>query len=158
MAVTKGLQLAAAIGLLVLFWAIYPGALLLIAVGVAVLYIAAAVGAFFSRLADRIALAFTVPAIAFAGWGVYRYTDNGFNWLGGHFDGRDGVYWPAYLFLSVGLCGGAAILRRALTRERRTGGRAIAGPERPLTHESLDGRGTVHQLAVTPTERILERR
>ena len=104
------------IGLLVLFWLIYPGTLVLFASGAALCYLAAAVAAARDRLAGvLIAFGFTVLAFAFSAYGVYRYLVNGFDYLSGNFAYLDGVYWPPYLFLLIALGSLAVIALHALT-------------------------------------------
>jgi|GEM_PF-2369739 hypothetical protein len=98
--VLKALQLAVAVGMLVLFSLIYPGVIALFAGAVALCYILAAIFAMFDkRVGIWLAFGFTLLAFAFTLWGVYRYIDNGFQFLSGNFPGRAGLYWPAYLFL-----------------------------------------------------------
>ncbi|HEX7081583.1 MAG TPA: hypothetical protein VF329_11265 [Gammaproteobacteria bacterium] len=102
--VLKTVQLAVAVGVLVLFWLIYPGTLLLITGAVGLCYLIASIAAIWDKaVAVWIAFVLTVLTFAFSTWGVYRYLDNGFDYLAGHFEGRDGIYWPAYLFLLVAL-------------------------------------------------------
>lgn len=102
--VLKALQLAVAVGLLVLLWLIYPGVLLVFAGAVGLCYVAAAIFAMLDkRVGIWLAFGFTLSAFAFSVWGVYRYLDNGFEFLSGNFPGRTGVYWPAYLFLLIAI-------------------------------------------------------
>ena len=123
----KALQLAVSVGVLVLFWLIYSGVLLALASVVGLCYVAAALVATRDRLAGIwLAFAFGLLAFAFSAWGVYRYLDNGFDYLSGNFDGRTGIYWPAYLFLLVTLGSITVIVLHALSwrwmlrpRERR---------------------------------------
>jgi hypothetical protein len=104
MALLKALHAAVAIGLVALVWLIYPGRLLAIGGLAGVCYVVAAAAAARHRpMALWIAFAFSVLALAFSAWGVYRYLDNGFDYLSGTFGGRGAVNWPAYLFLLVAL-------------------------------------------------------
>lgn len=95
----KTLQLTVSAGVLVLFVLIYPGG---VALAVGLCYVAASLAAA-RNTPTGVWLAFTFSALAFvlSAWGVYRYLDNGFDYLSGNFAGRAGVYWPAYLFLFV---------------------------------------------------------
>ncbi|HEX6994682.1 MAG TPA: hypothetical protein VF339_11115 [Gammaproteobacteria bacterium] len=97
------LQLATAVGTLVLLLQIYPsGALLAFAVVVGLCYVAASILAMRGTpVGVWLAFAFTLAVFAFTVWGVYRYLDNGFEFLSGNFPGRSGIYWPAYLFLLI---------------------------------------------------------
>lgn len=123
MVTIKSLQLTVAVGLLVLFWMIYPGVLLMVAGAVAAAYVVAAMAAFRWRAAHWLALGFTFLALLFAVWGVYRYFANGFEWLGGNFSGRDGIYWPAYIFLLVALGSATVIVLQLLRGSGRPDGR-----------------------------------
>ena len=115
------LQLATAVGILVLLQEIYSGgALLLFAVVVGVSYIVAAILALRDNLVGIwIASGFSLAAFAFSVWGVYRYIDNGFAWLSGNFPGRTGFYWPAYLFLAIAAGSFAVIVLRAMALRAR---------------------------------------
>ncbi|HEX6997695.1 MAG TPA: hypothetical protein VF322_06095 [Gammaproteobacteria bacterium] len=105
-----------AVGVLVLFWLIYPGSLLLFASLVGLCYLGAAVAAALDRRPGVwLALAFTVLAFAFSAYGVYRYVDNGFDFVAGNFPGRTGWYWPAYLFVLVALGALAVIVLHAVS-------------------------------------------
>ena len=98
----KWLQLLVSLGVLLLFWLIYPGALLLFAGIGGLCYVVASAAAARDRPAGVwFAAALSVLAFGFSAWGVYRYLDNGFDYLAGNFAGRAGIYWPAYLFLLV---------------------------------------------------------
>jgi hypothetical protein len=98
----KGLQLAVSIGAFVLSWLVFPGVLMLFAALVGLAYVAAAIAAAYDKLIGIwAAFAFSLFALAACAWGVYRYLDNGFDYLAGNFDNRAGFYWPAYLFLVV---------------------------------------------------------
>lgn len=115
--VLKALQIAVAVGLFVLFWLIYPGVLLLFTGAVAACYVIASIAAARDRLLGIwVAFAFTVLAFGFSAWGVYRYIDNGFEFLSGNFPGRAGIHWPAYLFLLIALGSLAVIVLHALSR------------------------------------------
>ncbi len=97
--VLKALQLAVSVVFLGVLWQIYPGiAGGVVGVGHVAASTAAALG---SRFGTVVAFALTAMAGAFASWGVYRYLDNGFDYLSGNFDGRTGIHWPAYQFLLV---------------------------------------------------------
>ena len=108
------MQLAVSVGLLALFWLIYPGVLLVFAGAVGLCYVVASIMAIRDRFAGIwVAFAFSLLAFAFSAWGVYRYLDNGFDYLSGNFDGRAGIYWPAYLFLLVAIGSMAVIVLHA---------------------------------------------
>jgi hypothetical protein len=112
----KGLQLAVSIAVLFLFWLIYPGVLLLFAGAVGVCYVLAAIAAAGDRrIAIWAAFAFTLLTFAFSTYGVYRYLDNGFQYLAGNFPGRPGIYWPAYVFAFVAVGSFAVIVLHAFT-------------------------------------------
>ena len=110
----KALQLAVSVGVLVLFWLIYPGAMVAFAGLVGLCYVLASMAAIMDRLAGIwLAFAFSVLTLLFSAWGVYRYLDNGFDYLAGNFGGRDGIYWPAYLFLLVAVGSIAVVVLHA---------------------------------------------
>jgi hypothetical protein len=112
----KTLQLAVSVGVLVLFWLIYPGVLLLFAGLVGLCYVIASIAAVRDKLVGMwLAFAFSLLTFVFSAWGVYRYLDNGFDYLSGNFDGRAGIYWPAYLFLFVALGAITVIVLHALS-------------------------------------------
>ncbi len=122
----KALQLAVAVGVLVLFWMIYPGVMAVFASGIAFCYIGAALAAAWDRpLGVWLAFLFTLSAFGFSAWGVYRYLDNGFEYWSGNFPGWSGFYLPPYVFLAVALGAAAVIVLHALSwrwllRPRRT--------------------------------------
>jgi|SRR5690606_7979750 len=123
----KALQLGVSVGLLVLFWLIYPGVLLAVAGAVGLCYVAVSLLAMRDWLvAIWIAFGFTLLAFAFSAWGVYRYLDNGFEFLSGNFPGRTGIYWPAYLFLLIALGSLAVIVLHATSRDWMLRGRRAA--------------------------------
>lgn len=110
----KALQLCVSFGLLILLRLIFPGTLLALTGAAALCYVGAAVLAIRdNRAAVWIAFVFSLIAAAFSSWGVYRYLDNGFDYLSGHFEGRTGVYLPAYLFLLVAAGSVAVIVLHA---------------------------------------------
>lgn len=110
----KTLQLAVSAGVLVLFWLIYSGDLLALTGVVGLCYVIASVSAARDRIVGIwAAFAFSSMAFAFSAWGVYRYLDNGFDYLSGGFAGRAGLHWPAYLFLLVALGSLAVIVLHA---------------------------------------------
>lgn len=123
----KALQLGVSVGILVLFRLIYPGVLLAFAGAVGLCYVAASLLAMRDRLVGIwIAFGFTLFAFAFSAWGVYRYLDNGFEFLSGNFPGRAGIYWPAYLFLLIALGSLTVIVLHAATRDWMLRGRRAA--------------------------------
>lgn len=112
----KALQLAVSVAVLVLFWLIYPGVLLVVAGVAGACYVIAAVAAATDRLVGIwAAFFFTLLAFAFSTWGVYRYLDNGFEYFAGNFPARTGIYWPAYLFLFIAVGSLAVIVLHALS-------------------------------------------
>ena len=103
-------------GVLVLFWLIYPGVMMMLASVVGLCYVAAAIGAAFDRpVGVWLALGFSVLAFAFSAYGVYRYLVNGFGFLSGNFANLEGVHWPAYRFLLVALGSLAVIVLHAVS-------------------------------------------
>lgn len=128
------LQLATAAGTLVLLQTIYSsGTLLYFAVAVGIAYVAAALLAMRGRLIGVFAaFGFTLVVLAFSVWGVYRYLDNGFEFLSGNFPGRTGFYWPAYLFLLIAVGSLTVIVLRA----------ASLGSRRSARRETASGRPT----------------
>lgn len=110
----KGLQLAVSVGVLALFWLIYSGGLLVSVAGLCYV-IASIVAMRDKRVGIWLAFAFSVLTFAFSVWGVYRYLDNGFAYMSGNFPGREGIYWPAYLFLLVALGSLTVIVLHALS-------------------------------------------
>ena len=112
----KALQLAVSVAVLVLFWLIYPGILLLVTGIAGVCYVIAAIAAASDRVVGIwAAFFFTLLAFAFSTWGVYRYLDNGFEYLSGNFPSRTGIHWPAYLFLFIAVGSLAVIVLHALS-------------------------------------------
>lgn len=100
MTLLKTLQLAVSVGVLILFWLVYPGAVFASVAGLC--YVIASIAAIRDRpVGVRLAFTFSLLAFGFSAWAVYRYLDNGFDYLSGNFDGRAGIHWPAYLFLFV---------------------------------------------------------
>jgi hypothetical protein len=98
-AALKTLQLTVSVAFLSILLQIYPGiAGGVVGIGHVAASTAAALG---SRFGTLVAFVFAALAGAFTSWGVYRYLDNGFDYLSGNFDGRAGIHWPAYLFLFV---------------------------------------------------------
>ena len=121
----KALQLAVSVGVIALFWLIYPETLFLIAGAFGLCYVAASILALRDRrIGIWLAFGFTLLAFAFSTWGVYRYFDNGFEFLSGNFPGRAGLHWPAYLFVLVALGSLAVILLHLMSRDWMLRGKA----------------------------------
>jgi len=125
----KALQLAVSSGVVVLFWLIYSGDLLLFTGAFGLCYVVVSILALLDkRIGIWLAFGFTLLAFVFSAWGVYRYVDNGFEFLSGNFPGRTGFYWPAYLFVLVALGSLAVILLNFAARDRLLRGRADRRP------------------------------
>jgi hypothetical protein len=96
------MQLAVSVGVLVLFWLIYPGVMLAVVGAVGLCYVLSALGALRNvRPAIWSAFAFSLATTAFAGYGVYRYVVNGFDFLSASFPFRSGTYFVPYLFVAI---------------------------------------------------------
>ena len=98
----KSVQLAISVGVIGLFWLIYPGAMVIFATAAGLCYVAAAVGAFFDmKIAIWLALLFSILTAILSTLGVSRFLRNDFDFIGGNFDGLSGVYLTPYLFLAI---------------------------------------------------------
>lgn len=103
-ATLKYLQLATALGVIVLFSLIYPGAMVVMAVAIGLCYLLLAFGALVDfRPAIWLAFAFTVLTAALSGYGLYRYVVNGFDFVRGRFPNQQEVYLLPYVFALVAI-------------------------------------------------------
>ena len=99
---TRIIQLLVSLSVVGLFWLIYPGVMLLVAAAVALLYVAAAVGALRGNyVAGWVAFLGSLATAILATLAVLRFIANGFSYPWGNFDLHDGVYWPPYAFLAI---------------------------------------------------------
>lgn len=102
--VLKWLQLAVSIGVIALFWRIYPGVMVVLATAAGLCYVASAVVAFRNyRVAIWLAFAFSALTAIFATLSVRRYIQNGFDFLAGNFVGHSGIDLTPYVFLLISL-------------------------------------------------------
>jgi hypothetical protein len=100
----KFAQLAISLGVIVLFWNIYPGIMLILASAVGMIYLAASIGAILdNRIAIWVAFVFTTIAAVLSALGVNRFLRNGFDFLAGNFEQQGAFYLPPYLFLVISL-------------------------------------------------------
>ena len=100
----KSAQLAISLGVIVLFWAIYPGIMAYFASAVGLIYVAVSVGAFQEkRIPIWIAFAFSTAVTVISVLGVNRFVRNGFDFMAGNFPNGAGVYLPPYLFLAISI-------------------------------------------------------
>jgi len=107
----KLVQLAISVGVIGLFWLIYPGAMVILSIAAGLCYVAAAVGAFFDvKIAIWLAFLFSILTAVFSTLGVSRFLRNDFDFIGGNFDGLSGMYLPPYLFLVISLVSTLAVL------------------------------------------------
>jgi hypothetical protein len=105
----KSVQLIVAFAVVVLFWLIYPGIMVIFASAVGMIYVAASIGAIFEyRTAIWAAFVFSAIAAVFSAFGVNRLLRNGFDFLEGTFDQTGGFYLTPYLFLAISI--GAALV------------------------------------------------
>ena len=116
--ISKIAQLLLSLAVLGLFWQIYPGVMVFVASAVGLVYVAASVCALRgSRLANRVAIAFSAATAILATLAVLRFARSGFSYATGNYEWHDGVYWTPYAFLAI--AAGAALvvgLRLALWR------------------------------------------
>ncbi len=111
LATLKALQLVTSVGLVGVVWMVYPGSTLVLVTVVGACYVGAAVlAALDYRIGIWLAFAFSVLTAAFAGYGVYRYVRNGFDFLRGTYGRLDETYLPPYLFALVAACAVAVVL------------------------------------------------
>jgi len=101
---TRIIQLVVSLSVVGLFWLIYPGVMLLVAAAVALLYVAAAVGALRGNyVAGRVAFVGSLATAVLATLAVLRFIANGYSYKSGNFELHDGVYWPPYAFLAIAI-------------------------------------------------------
>jgi hypothetical protein len=107
----KSAQLAVSVGVVALFWLIYPGVMVIFATAVGLCYVVAAVGAFFDiRITIWLAFLFSILTAVISTLGVSRFLRSNFDFIGGNFDGLSGVYLLPYLFLAVSLISTLVVL------------------------------------------------
>ncbi len=100
----KSAQLATSVGIIGLLWLIYPGAMVIFATAVGLCYVVAAVGAIFNvKIAIWLAFLFSTLTAILSTLGVRRFLRNGFDFVGGNFDGLSGIYLPPYFFLVISI-------------------------------------------------------
>lgn len=98
------IQLLIALSVVGLFGLIYPGVMAIVATGVALVYVAVALGALRgNRVAGWAAFVFSLATAVLATAAVLRFIGNGFSYPSGNFELHDGVYWPPYAFLAIAI-------------------------------------------------------
>ena len=91
-ATIKSVQLATSAGVIVLFWLIYPGVMVIFATVIGMTYVAASIAASFDfRIAIWVALLFSLLTGILSTLGVSRFIRNGFNFVAGNFASR--LWW-----------------------------------------------------------------
>ncbi len=107
----KILQLFVSTSVIVLFWLIYPGALVVIATGVGLCYLLSSLGAMRdNRMAIWFAFIFSAATSVLSALSVHRFLSAGFDFLAGHHDQQSGFYLPPYLFLLITLTSTVVVL------------------------------------------------
>ena len=100
----KSAQIAISLGVILLFWAIYPGVTAFVASAVGLIYVAMSVGALQEkRIPIWIAFAFSTAVAILSVLGINRFVRNGFDFMAGNFSHGAGVYLPPYLFLALSI-------------------------------------------------------
>lgn len=123
----KIIQLLTSVAFVALVWMVYPGGTALLATGVALAYVAAAVLAMLDyRVGIWLAFVFSLLTAAFTSYGVYRYVRNGFDFLTGTYGRLDDAYLPPYLFVLVASGSIAVVLMHAKAGRWLLGGTAAA--------------------------------
>ena len=118
--VSKTIQLLVSLSVAGLFWLIYPGVMVVLAITVALIYVAAAIGAIRgNRLAEKAALAFTLATTVLAFIAVLRFIGNGFRYQSGNFELHDGFYWPPCAFLAIAIGAVLVVVLRLLPARKR---------------------------------------
>jgi hypothetical protein len=116
----KIFQLLVSLSVVGLFWLIYPGIMVLIASAVALLYVAAAVGALRGHYAaGRVAFVGSLATAILATVAVLRFVGNGFSYRLGNFELHDGVYWPPYAFLAIAIGASLVVSLQLLPARKR---------------------------------------
>ena len=119
--VSRIIQLLVSVSIVGLFWLIYPGSMVIVATGVALVYVAAAVGALRdNRVAGWAAFVFSLATGVLATTAVLRFIRNGFSYATGDFELHDGIYWPPYAFLAIA-AGATIVVGLHLVQYFRTG-------------------------------------
>jgi hypothetical protein len=110
----KSAQLLISLGVIVLFWQVYPGILVVLASAVGMIYVAASIGAVLdNRIAIWVAFIFTTIAAVLSALGVNRFSQKGFDFLVGNFEQQGDFYFPPYLFLIISLGAASVVIAHA---------------------------------------------
>lgn len=105
----KSVQLIVAFAVVVLFWLIYPGIMVIFASAMGMIYVVASIGAILEyRTAIWAAFVCSVIAAVLSAFGAIRFLRNGYDFLEGTFDQTVGFYVIPYLFLAISI--GAALV------------------------------------------------
>lgn len=121
----KVLQLLTAVGLVGLGWLVYSDGSIAFATAASLCYVVAAVLAMLDvRIGIWVAFVCSLLTTAFAGYGVYRYVRNGFDFLTGQLASLGRAYLPPYLFLLVAVLGLVVVLLYLVQGRWLVGGRA----------------------------------
>ncbi len=100
----KFFQLAISFGVIILFWLIYPGVMVIFASAAGLCYLFASIAAICdNRIAIWFAFVFSIVTAVLATLGVYRFLQNGFDFLSGNFNQHNGFYLHPFLFLVISL-------------------------------------------------------
>lgn len=119
------IQLIVSLAVIGLFWMIYPGAMVLAASALGLVYVAASAGALRgSRLASRVAFAFSATTAILAALAVLRFVGNSFSYLSGSFELHDGVYWAPYAFLAIATGATLVVVLQLYSRRAGSSGEA----------------------------------
>lgn len=98
----KAAQLSVSLGVIFLFWLIYPGTMVVFASAIGMIYVAASIGAILdNRKGIWLGFIFTTITAALSTLGLYLR--NGFDFIEGKFDQQGGFYLPPCLFLAISL-------------------------------------------------------
>ena len=101
----KLIQLAISLMVIVLFWLIYPGVMVLFATAVGLLYLLTSIGSFFNRrIAIWPAFVFSTLTAIFSSLSVNRFLLNGFDYFSGNFNQHGVFYFSPYLFMLISFC------------------------------------------------------
>ena len=121
--ISKTAQLFVSLAVAGLPWLIYPGVMVLIASATGLVYVAASIGALRgSKLASRVALAFSVATAILATLAVLRFARGGFSYVSGNFEWHDGIYWTPYAFLAIAVGATLVVLSHLVSSRPGSGG------------------------------------
>ncbi len=102
--ILKSIQLATSVAVTILFWVMYPGVMVVLACFVGLCYMVAAIGAILdNRVSIWLAFVFSALAVVLSTLGVYRFLQNGFDFLTGTWGQHGGFLFYPYLFLIISL-------------------------------------------------------